>query len=52
MTYLIMFGVFFLLLVLGAPIALSLGLSSLLALVYNGTSLTLVASNIYSGIGK
>ena len=47
-----MFGVFFLLLVLGAPIALSLGLSSLLALVYNGTSLTLVASNIYSGIGK
>lgn len=52
MTYLIMFGVFFLLLIVGAPIALSLGLSSLLALLYNGTSLTLVASNVYSGIGK
>ena len=52
MTYFIMFGVFFLLLMIGAPIALSLGLSSLLALLYNGTSLTLVASNVYSGIGK
>jgi TRAP transporter, DctM subunit len=52
MTYLIMFGVFFVLLLLGAPIALSLGLSSLLAVLYNGTSLTVVTSNIYSGIAK
>ncbi len=52
MTYVIMFLVFFILLVLGAPIALSLGLSSLLALIYNGTSLTIVASSMYSGIAK
>ena len=52
MTYLIMFGVFFVLLFFGAPILLSLGFSSLLALLYNGTSLSIVASSIYSGIAK
>lgn len=52
MTYAIMFGVFFVLLILGAPIALSLGLSSLLAVLYNNVSLTVVASSIYGGIGK
>lgn len=52
MTYVIMFGVFFILLFLGAPIALSLGLSSLLAIVYNGTSLNVVAASMYSGIAK
>ena len=52
MTYFIMFGIFFILLFLGSPIAMSLGLSSLLALLYNGTSLTIVASSMYSGIAK
>lgn len=52
MTYLIMFAAFFLLLLIGAPIALSLGLSGILALVINGASLTLVPANIYAGIGK
>ena len=52
MTYLIMFGMFFILLLLGAPIALSLGLSSMLAVMYNGTSLNVVAASMYSGIAK
>ena len=52
MTYFIMFGVFFVLLFMGAPIALSLGFSSMLALIYNGTNLNVVASSMYSGIAK
>lgn len=52
MTYLIMFGVFFVLLFLGAPIVLSLGLSSLLAILWNGASLNIVAASMYSGIAK
>ena len=52
MTYLLLFGVFFVLLFLGAPIALALGMSSILSLVDNGTSLKLIASSMYSGIGK
>lgn len=52
MTYLIMFSTFFLLLFLSAPIAMCLGISSLLTLLYNGTSLTVIASGIYSGIAK
>lgn len=39
MTYAIMLGVFVILLFLGAPIALSLGMSSLLAILYNGTGI-------------
>lgn len=52
MTYLLLFGVFFVLLFLGAPIALALGMSSILSLVDNGASLKLIASSMYSGIGK
>ena len=52
MTYFIMFGVFFVLLFMGAPIAMSLGFSSMLALIYNGTNLNVVASSMYSGIAK
>ena len=42
MTYAIMLGVFVVLLFLGAPIALSLGMSSLLAILYNGTGIKAV----------
>ncbi|MDY3282760.1 TRAP transporter large permease [Dysosmobacter sp.] len=52
MTYLLLFGVFFILLFLGAPICMCLGLSSVLALLHNGTSLTVVASSVYAGIAK
>ena len=34
------------------PIALCLGLSSVCAILYSGTSLTIVATNMYSGISK
>ena len=52
MTYAIMLGVFVVLLFLGAPIALSLGMSSLLAILYNGTGINVIAGQIYGGIGK
>lgn len=52
MTYIIMLGVFVVLLLLGAPIALSLGMSSILAILYNGTDINIVAGQIYGGIGK
>ena len=52
MTYAIMLGVFVILLFLGAPIALSLGMSSLLAILYNGTGINVIAGQIYGGLGK
>ena len=48
MTYAIMLGVFVILLFLGAPIALSLGMSSLLAILYNGTGINVIAGQISS----
>lgn len=52
MTYAIMLVVFAVLLFLGAPIALALGMSSVLAVLYNGTDINIVAGQIYGGIGK
>ena len=34
------------------PIAICLGLSSVCAILYSGTSLTIVATNMYAGISK
>ncbi len=48
----ILFISFFIFLVLGVPIGICLGLSSICAIVYSGTSLTIVATNMYSGISK
>ena len=48
----ILFISFFVFLVLGLPIAICLGLSSVCAILYSGTSLTIVATNMYSGISK
>ena len=48
----ILFISFFVFLILGVPIALCLGLSSVCAILYSGTSLTIVATNMYSGISK
>lgn len=48
----ILFISFFIFLLLGVPIAICLGLSSICAILYSGTSLTIVATNIYSGISK
>ena len=48
----ILFISFFIFLVLGVPIGICLGLSSVCAILYSGTSLTIVATNMYSGISK
>ena len=45
----VLFISFFIFLILGVPIALCLGLSSVCAILYSGTSLTIVAPNMYSG---
>lgn len=52
MINLILFGTFFLLLILDVPIAYCLGLSSVAALMYAGIPLSVVATNIYTGISK
>ena len=43
---------FFVFLIMGVPIAICLGLSSVCAILYSGTSLTIVATNMYAGISK
>lgn len=48
----ILFVSFFIFLILGVPIAMCLGLSSICAILFSGTSLTIVATNMYSGISK
>ena len=48
----VLFITFFVLLVLNVPISVCLGLSSAAATLYSGPSLTIVATNIYSGISK
>ena len=48
----VLFISFFVFLILGVPIALCLGLSSVCAILYSGTSLTIVTTNMYSGISK
>ncbi len=48
----VLFISFFLFLIMGIPIGICLGLSSVCAILYSGTSLTIVATNMYSGISK
>ena len=48
----ILFVSFFVFLIMGIPISICLGLSSICAILYSGTSLTIVATNMYSGISK
>lgn len=52
MINLILFGTFFILLLLNVPIAVSLGTSAILAMMYGHTKLLVVATNMYSGISK
>lgn len=52
MINIILFGSFFVLLLLNVPIAYSLGLSSIFALLYAGIPLSVVATNTYTGISK
>ena len=48
----VLFISFFIFLLFGVPIGICLGLSSVCAILYSGTSLTIVATNMYSGISK
>ena len=48
----VLFLSFFIFLIMGIPIGICLGLSSVCAILYSGTSLTIVATNMYSGISK
>ena len=52
MINLVLFGSFFVLLVLNVPIAYCLGLSSIFALLYAHIPLSVVATNIYTGTSK
>ena len=44
----VLFVSFFVFLIMGVPIAICLGLSSVCAILYSGTSLTIVATNMYA----
>lgn len=52
MTALVLFGSFFLLVFLNIPIAVSLGLSSLIGLAYSGFGFDMFPSIMYSSVGK
>ena len=52
MVTFILFGTFFILLLFNVPISVSLGTSAILAMLYKGTKLLVVATNMYSGISK
>lgn len=49
---LILFGTFAILLLLNVPIAISLGLSSVAAMIANGTSLIMLPMQLHTAIGK
>lgn len=48
----ILFGSFFILLLLNVPIAISLGLSSFFAMLYGGDKLSVIPTNLYGGMAK
>ena len=52
MANLILFGSFFVLLLLNIPIAFCLGLSAIFSLLSKGMALSIIATNTYSGIAK
>lgn len=52
MVGLILFGSFFILLLLNIPISLSLGMSSILTLLYEKLPVSMVPNNMYSSTGK
>lgn len=52
MTNLILFGTFFILLLMNVPIAASLGLSSVLAMLYKGVKFSVIPTNLYNGMAK
>ena len=52
MINLILFGSFFVMLFLNIPICVSLGMSSIFAMLYSGDKLSIVPTNVYNGMAK
>ena len=52
MINLILFGTFFIMLLLNIPIAVSLGTSAILAMVYAHDPFTVISTNVYNGMAK
>ena len=52
MINIILFGSFFVMLFLNVPICVSLGMSSILAMIYSGDKLSIVPTNVYNGMAK
>ncbi len=52
MVNLVLFGSFFVMLILNIPIAFCLGLSAIFSLMYAGMPLNIIATNTYSGMAK
>ena len=52
MINLILFGTFFIFLLLNTPIAVSLGMSSILAMMYAGDKMSVIPTNLFSGMAK
>ncbi|MBO6040106.1 MAG: TRAP transporter large permease subunit, partial [Oscillospiraceae bacterium] len=52
MINLILFGSFFAFLLLNTPIAVSLGMSSILAMLYAGDKMSVIPTNLFSGMAK
>lgn len=48
----ILFGSFFILLFLNVPISVSLGMSSICALLFSGENLSIVPTNVFNGMAK
>lgn len=52
MSALVVFGCFVIFLLLGVPIALSLGMASVMTLLYENLPLSIIPANLYSSTGK
>lgn len=52
MINLILFGSFFIMLLLNIPICVSLGMSAIFAMLYSGDKLSIVPTNVYNGMAK
>ena len=52
MINLILFGSFFIMLLLNIPICVSLGMSAIFAMIYSGDKLSIVPTNVYNGMAK
>ena len=52
MINLILFGSFFVMLLLNIPIAVSLGTSAIFAMLFSGDGFSVIATNVYNGMAK